>query len=90
MAAPQADGVRLCHRAVDRRPAGPADPRAVRRRLPPQLPARVAGEKSRYARRRFRALASFVASTGCRINEAVDLEWKDIDFARGVAWLYFK
>ena len=47
-------------------------------------------EKARYGKRRLRALAYFVAYTGCRINEAVHLEWKDIDFDRGVAWLYFK
>ena len=31
-----------------------------------------------------------MAYTGCRINEAVHLEWKDIDVQQGVAWLYFK
>ena len=31
-----------------------------------------------------------VAYTGCRINEAVHLEWKDIDWEKGVAWLFFK
>jgi integrase len=40
--------------------------------------------------KRLRALIYFVAYTGCRINEALHLEWKDIDFQQGVAWLYFK
>ena len=26
----------------------------------------------------------------CRFGEAVHLEWKDIDWDEGVAWLYFK
>jgi integrase len=52
--------------------------------------ATEADEKTRRAKRRLRALVYFVAYTGCRINEAVHLEWKDIDFNQGVAWLYFK
>jgi integrase len=43
-----------------------------------------------FARKRLRALVYFVAYTGCRINEAVHLEWTDIDFEHGIAWLYFK
>ena len=46
--------------------------------------------KDRWNRRRLRALVYFVAYTGCRINEAVHLEWKDLDYGKGVAWLYFK
>jgi integrase len=41
-------------------------------------------------KKRLRALVYFVAYTGCRINEAVHLEWTDIDWDRGVAWLFFK
>lgn len=48
------------------------------------------GEKAHYAKRRLRALVYFVAYTGCRINEAVHLEWDDVDWQRGVAWLFFK
>jgi integrase len=40
--------------------------------------------------KRLQALVYFVAYTGCRINEATHLEWKDIDWERGIAWLYFK
>ncbi|MBY0231773.1 MAG: site-specific integrase [Gemmataceae bacterium] len=50
----------------------------------------AADDKTRLERRRLRALVNFVAYTGCRINEAIHLEWKDIDLARGVAKLYFK
>jgi integrase len=49
-----------------------------------------ADEKSRWAKRRLRVLVYFVSYTGCRISEAIHLEWKDIDFEKGVAWLYFK
>jgi putative mRNA 3-end processing factor len=31
-----------------------------------------------------------MAYTGCRINEAIYLEWKDVNWDSGVAWLYFK
>jgi integrase len=51
---------------------------------------READEKTHWAKKRLRALVSFVAYTGCRINEAVHLEWQDIDFDNGVAWLFFK
>lgn len=40
--------------------------------------------------KRLRALIYFVAYTGCRFSEAVHLEWKDIDWDKGIAWLYFK
>ncbi len=49
-----------------------------------------ADEKTLWAKRRLRALVYFVAYTGCRISEAVHLEWQDIDFDKSVAWLYFK
>jgi integrase len=52
--------------------------------------AAEADQEGRWAKRRLRALVYFVAYTGCRINEAIHLEWKDIDFDNGVAWLYFK
>jgi integrase len=52
--------------------------------------AEAADPKGRYMKRRLRALVYFVAYTGCRINEAVHLEWEDVDLERGVAWLYFK
>jgi integrase len=47
-------------------------------------------EATTFQTKRLRALVYFVAYTGCRINEAVHLEWQDIDFEQGVAWLYFK
>ena len=37
-----------------------------------------------------RALVYFVAYTGCRFAEAVHLEWKDVAFDKGIAFLYFK
>jgi len=43
-----------------------------------------------FGKKRLGALVYFMAYTGCRINEAVHLEWTDIDFEQGVAWLYFK
>jgi integrase len=52
--------------------------------------ATEADEKSPCSKQRLRTLIYFVAYTGCRINETIHLEWKDIDFDRGVAWLYFK
>jgi integrase len=47
-------------------------------------------EATTFQTRRLRALVSFIAYTGCRFSEAVHLEWQDIDFERGIAWLYFK
>ena len=52
--------------------------------------AAEADEKTRWAKKQLRALVSFIAYTGCRINEAVHLEWQDINFDNGVAWLFFK
>jgi integrase len=49
-----------------------------------------ATEAPTFARKRLRALVYFLAYTGCRFGEAVHLEWKDVDFERRVAWLYFK
>jgi integrase len=54
------------------------------------LATKEAQENPTVEKKRFRVLAYFMAYTGCRINEAVHLEWKDVDFDRGVAWLYFK
>jgi integrase len=45
-------------------------------------------EATDWNRRRLRALVYFVAYTGARINEVIQLEWKDIDFEEGVAWLH--
>lgn len=39
---------------------------------------------------RLRALIYFIAYTGCRFSEAAHLEWKDIQWNDGIAWLYFK
>jgi integrase len=47
------------------------------------------GSKDSWNKRR-RTLVYFMAYTGCRSSEAVQLELKDTNFARGVAWLYFK
>jgi integrase len=49
-----------------------------------------AAEDPTFAKKRLRALVYFVAYTGCRINEAVHLEWQDVDWDQGVAWLFFK
>jgi integrase len=51
---------------------------------------RATEEAVSWPTKRLRDLVYFVAYTGCRINEAVHLEWKDIDWDQGVAWLYFK
>jgi integrase len=47
-------------------------------------------EATSFQTKRIRVLVFFVAYTGCRINEAIHLEWTDIDFEAGIAWLYFK
>jgi integrase len=52
--------------------------------------AEATEEKDRWQKRRLRALVYFMAYTGCRFAEAVHLEWKDIDWQNGVAFLYFK
>ncbi len=52
--------------------------------------AAEADEKTRFQKRRLRALVYFVAYTGCRFGEAAHLEWNDIDWERGIAWLFFK
>jgi integrase len=43
-----------------------------------------------WARRRLRALVYFEAYTGVRINEALHLEWHEIDLDTGVAHVNFK
>jgi integrase len=50
----------------------------------------LAEDPGNWNKKRLRALVYFVAYTGCRINEAVYLEWHEIDWDRGVAWLHFK
>jgi integrase len=55
-----------------------------------ELATKDAQTEPSFEKKRFRVLVYFVAYTGCRINEAIHLEWKDIDFEHGVAWLYFK
>lgn len=52
--------------------------------------AAEADAKSRFVKNRLKALTYFIAYTGCRINEAIYLEWKEIDWDKGIAWLYFK
>jgi integrase len=52
--------------------------------------AREAGPRYAWQRHRLRALVYFMAYTGARINEAIHLEWEDIDWENSVAWLYFK
>ena len=49
--------------------------------------AQEAAEDPTFAKKRLRALVSFIAYTGCRFGEAVHLEWKDVDWDRGVACL---
>jgi integrase len=50
----------------------------------------ASAEATTFQTKRLRALVYFIAYTGCRFSEAVHLEWQDIDFERGIAWLYFK
>jgi integrase len=54
------------------------------------LATKEAQDSSTVEKKRLRVLVYFVAYTGCRINEAIHLEWQDIDFEKGIAWLYFK
>lgn len=43
-----------------------------------------------WCRKRLRALLYFEAYTGARLDEVLHLEWDEIDFEQGVAWLNFK
>src|SRR5262249_33152622 len=52
--------------------------------------AREANDKTVWQRHRLRALVYFVAYTGARIKEVIYLEWSEIDWEKGVAWLHFK
>jgi integrase len=54
------------------------------------LLARATEEAVTWETKRLRALVFFVAYTGSRSDEALYLEWSDIDFDRGVAWLAHK
>jgi integrase len=49
-----------------------------------------AGEKSAWRKHRLRALVYFMAYTGARVREVLHLEWTEIDWGAGVAWLHFK
>jgi integrase len=51
---------------------------------------RATEEATSWETKRLRALVFFVAYTGCRSDEALYLEWTDIDFERGIAWLSHK
>ena len=50
----------------------------------------VDDDPASWNKKRLRTLVCFMAYTGCRINEAIYLEWKDVNWDSGVAWLYFK
>jgi integrase len=51
----------------------------------------VAEDAENWNKKRLRALVYFVAYTGCRIKEAIFLEWdKDFDWDAGVVWLRHK
>jgi integrase len=50
----------------------------------------VAEHPDDWVRMRLRALLYFEAYTGSRLNEALHLEWDDIDLDQGIAWLKFK
>jgi integrase len=54
------------------------------------LATKEAAEDPTFEKKRLRALVYFIAYTGCRINEAAHLEWQDVVWDKGVAWLYFK
>ena len=50
----------------------------------------VNADPDHWNKHRLRALVYFFAYTGARIKEVLHLEWKDINWDKGVAWLNFK
>ena len=60
------------------------------RALLAQSDKEVVEEPANWQRHRLRALVYFEAHTGARLEEVLFLEWKEIDFAEGVAWLNAK
>jgi integrase len=51
---------------------------------------RATEEAVSWPTKRLRALVYFVAYTGARIDEVIHLEWHDIEWNAGVAWLHHK
>ena len=60
------------------------------RALLAQSDKEVVEEPANWQRHRLRALVYFEAHTGARLEEVLFLEWEEIDFAEGVAWLNAK
>jgi integrase len=51
----------------------------------------VLADPDNWTKKRLRALVYFMAYTGCRIKEAIHLDWdKDVDLAAGIVWLRHK
>ena len=50
----------------------------------------VAEQPDNWGRHRLQALVYFAAYTGARIGEVLHLEWDEIDWEAGIAWLNFK
>ncbi|QDV35718.1 tyrosine-type recombinase/integrase [Tautonia plasticadhaerens] len=55
-----------------------------------QADREVAERPEDWGRRRLQALVYFAAYTGARIGEVLHLEWDEIDWEAGIAWLNFK
>jgi integrase/recombinase XerD len=74
---------------IDHNPAREWDRSVIREKRPPQAPPAPAAVRVAlgYARAPMRQLAAFLAASGVRLNEAVTLEWSQVDLAAGVAQL---
>lgn len=68
-----------------RRPKGSLGPPRSHWLRPEQAFALLAS--AREINERFGAMLTFLLYTGCRLSDALRLEWPDVDFARGVALL---
>lgn len=55
-----------------------------------QADKEVKEEPGNWQRQRLRTLVYFEAYTGARLEEVLYLEWSEIDFAEGIAWLNAK
>ncbi len=73
---------------------GPAKAKHFTRRqivdLLDQSDREVSERPDDFGRRRLQALIYFAAYTGARIGEILHLEWDEIDWEAGIAWLNFK
>jgi integrase len=55
-----------------------------------QADREVAEKPEDWGRRRLQALIYFAAYTGARVGEVLHLEWDEIEWEAGIAWLNFK